>query len=42
MLAIHDACVQYGREGKFIDYVKGAKIAGFKKVANAMLEQELV
>ena len=42
MLAIHAACMQYGRENNFINYVKGANIAGFKKVANAMLEQGLV
>ncbi len=42
MLAIHEACVQSGREGDFINYVKGANIAGFRKVANAMLEQGLV
>ena len=42
MLAIHESCVQYGRDGDFINYVKGANIAGFRKVANAMLEQGLV
>ncbi len=34
---IHGKCVQYGREGDYINYVKGANIAGFKKVADAML-----
>ncbi|MBU4200324.1 MAG: NADP-specific glutamate dehydrogenase [Verrucomicrobia bacterium] len=42
MRAIHESCVQYGRESDFINYVKGANIAGFKKVAGAMLEQGLV
>jgi glutamate dehydrogenase (NADP+) len=34
---IHDKCVEHGTEGDFINYVKGANVAGFKKVANAML-----
>jgi len=42
MLNIHSACVQYGKEGDFIDYVKGANIAGFVKVADAMLAQGVV
>ena len=38
MVSIHDKCVEYGRESDgYIDYVKGANIAGFKKVADAML-----
>jgi glutamate dehydrogenase (NADP+) len=38
MAGIHDRCVGYGREPDgYIDYVKGANIAGFKKVADAML-----
>jgi len=40
MAAIHDQCVRYGREGgDYINYMKGANIAGFMKVAHAMLEQ---
>ena len=39
---IHESCEKYGREGDYIDYVKGANIAGFVKVADAMLEQGLV
>ncbi|MBT3168874.1 MAG: NADP-specific glutamate dehydrogenase [Candidatus Cloacimonetes bacterium] len=42
MVAIHDQCVQYGKEGDFINYVKGANIAGFIKIADAMLDQGLV
>ncbi len=35
---IHTACVRYGEgEGGYVDYVKGANLAGFKKVADAML-----
>ncbi len=42
MSAIHAACVKYGTEGKTVNYVKGANIAGFVKVADAMLAQGLV
>lgn len=44
MISIHNACVKYGtsEDGKYIDYVKGANIAGFVKVADAMLDQGLV
>ncbi|MBU1852804.1 MAG: NADP-specific glutamate dehydrogenase [Candidatus Omnitrophica bacterium] len=42
MVKIHEACVKYGKAGKYIDYVKGANIAGFVKVADAMLDQGLV
>tara|TARA_A100001011_G_scaffold400184_1_gene513040 strand:+ start:979 stop:2319 length:1341 start_codon:yes stop_codon:yes gene_type:complete len=39
---IHDACVLYGTEKKTINYEKGANIAGFVKVADAMLAQGVV
>jgi len=39
---IHNSCVEYGKDGSYVDYVKGANIAGFVKVADAMLEQGLV
>jgi glutamate dehydrogenase (NADP+) len=39
MKDIHDACVKYGSEGDFVNYVKGANIAGFMKVAKAMMAQ---
>ncbi len=40
---IHDACIEYGTgEDGYIDYVKGANIAGFVKVADAMLAQGVV
>ena len=43
MSDIHAACVKYGtEEDGYINYVKGANIAGFIKVANAMVEQGLV
>lgn len=42
MKDIHAACVQYGKDGKYVDYVKGANIAGFVKVADAMLDQGVV
>jgi len=43
MIDIHNACIKYGKEeGGYINYVKGANIAGFLKVANAMLDQGIV
>ena len=39
MQSIHHACVHYGEENGRINYVKGANIAGFVKVADAMLAQ---
>ena len=42
MRSIHESCVTYGKEGKYVDYVKGANIAGFVKVADAMIDQGIV
>jgi len=43
MSDIHAACLQYGKDGDgFVNYVKGANIAGFVKVADAMLAQGVV
>ncbi len=43
MINIHNACVKHGTESDgYINYPKGANIAGFYKVANAMLEQGVV
>jgi glutamate dehydrogenase (NADP+) len=42
MVNIHEACVKYGKSGEHVDYVKGANIAGFVKVADAMLDQGVV
>ncbi|MGY3172678.1 glutamate dehydrogenase (NADP+) [Pseudomonas sp. TE12234] len=42
MQSIHHACVHYGEENGQVNYVKGANIAGFVKVADAMLAQGVV
>jgi len=43
MKSIHSECVKYGTQvDGYVNYVKGANIAGFKKVANAMLAQGIV
>ena len=42
MKDIHEACVVYGEENGSVNYVKGANIAGFIKVADAMLDQGVV
>ena len=43
MVSIHTACVKYGTDANgYVDYVKGANIAGFVKVADAMIDQGLV
>lgn len=43
MNSIHDACVKYGQQQDgSVDYVKGANVAGFMKVATAMLEQGII
>ncbi|MCH1418031.1 MAG: NADP-specific glutamate dehydrogenase [Flavobacteriaceae bacterium] len=42
MQDIHQSCVEYGTENGFTNYVKGANIAGFVKVADAMLAQGVV
>jgi len=42
MKDIHAQCVEHGKEGDFVNYVKGANIAGFLKVADAMLDQGIV
>jgi glutamate dehydrogenase (NADP+) len=42
MKDIHSQCVKHGKEGDFVNYVKGANIAGFLKVADAMLDQGIV
>ena len=42
MSDIHEQCVKNGREGDYINYVKGANVAGFLKVAEAMLEQGVI
>ena len=43
MVSIHEACVKYGKDADGnVDYVKGANVAGFVKVADAMIDQGLV
>jgi glutamate dehydrogenase (NADP+) len=42
MQAIHEQCVRYGKDGDFINYVTGANVAGFIKVAEAMIDQGIV
>lgn len=43
MSSIHSACIKFGtQDDGYIDYVKGANIAGFIKVADAMLDQGIV
>ncbi|MBC8479142.1 MAG: NADP-specific glutamate dehydrogenase [FCB group bacterium] len=42
MKSIHSVCVKYGTDGDFVNYVKGANIGGFIKVADSMLDQGVV
>ena len=42
MQNIHYSCVEHGGQNKIVDYVKGANIAGFIKVADAMIDQGVV
>jgi glutamate dehydrogenase (NADP+) len=43
MSSIHEQCVKYGKQPDgYIDYVKGANVAGFMKVAHAMMAQGIV
>jgi glutamate dehydrogenase (NADP+) len=43
MRSIHESCVKYGKEKDgYVNYVKGANVAGFLKVANAMLDQGVI
>ena len=42
MRQIHQKCVRYSKEGNSVDYVTGANIAGFVKVADAMVQYGVV
>lgn len=42
MISIHQKAIEYGQKDEYIDYVVGANIAGFKRVADSMLAQGLV
>ena len=42
MKDIHAQCIEYGKESNYVNYIKGANIAGFIKVADSMLDQGVV
>jgi glutamate dehydrogenase (NADP+) len=42
MKDIHHTCVRFGKNDKKVNYVKGANVGGFVKVADAMLAQGIV
>jgi glutamate dehydrogenase (NADP+) len=42
MSDVHDQCLKYGQTPEYINYVRGANIAGFMKVAKAMMAQGVV
>ena len=42
MKSIHATCVEHGADGDWVDYVRGANVAGFLKVADSMLDQGVV
>ena len=42
MRDIHATCIKYGTDGDFVDYVKGANVGGFIKIADSMLDQGVV
>ncbi len=42
MQAIHEQCVEFGKDGDFINYLNGANVAGFVKIADSMLDQGVV
>ena len=42
MKNIHSKCVEYGNNGDFVNYINGANIGGFIKVADAMVDQGVV
>ena len=42
MKNIHTQCIEYGTDGDFVNYVKGANIAGFIKVADSMIDQGVI
>jgi glutamate dehydrogenase (NADP+) len=42
MIRIHEQCVNYGKNDDYINYVNGANVGGFVKVADAMMDQGLV
>ena len=42
MKSIHSKCIEFGKNGKSVNYVKGANSGGFIKVADSMLDQGVV
>jgi glutamate dehydrogenase/leucine dehydrogenase len=42
MERIHATCVKYGSKGDFVNYVDGANIGGFVRVADSMIDQGIV
>jgi glutamate dehydrogenase (NADP+) len=42
MKNIHESCAKYGKEGNYINYVNGANIAGFVKVADSMIDHGVI
>jgi glutamate dehydrogenase/leucine dehydrogenase len=42
MTRIHTTCVKYGDNGDFVNYVDGANIGGFVRVADSMIDQGIV
>ncbi|MDP6967386.1 MAG: glutamate dehydrogenase, partial [Candidatus Marinimicrobia bacterium] len=42
MKSIHEQCLEYGNDNGMMNYVKGANIAGFIKVADSMLDQGVI
>jgi len=42
MQSIHESCLEHGKDGDFCNYVKGANIAGFLKVADSMMDQGVI
>ena len=42
MKNIHSQCIEYGSDNDYVNYVKGANIAGFIKVADSMIDQGVV
>ena len=42
MQNIHQQCVEYGKSGDYVNYVKGANVGGFIKIADSMLDQGVV
>ena len=42
MKEIHSTCLEHGRQGDFVNYVDGANVGGFIKVADSMLDQGVV